>query len=148
MIIAIGSDHRGFNLKESLKTWLHLQGYETIDLGTDSEESVDYSDFALDVGKTVADGKANLGILICGTGIGMSIAANKVKDIRAARVCTVRDAEMSKRHNNANLLCFGADTGIDVKLAQDMIFAWLKHDFEAGRHLRRVDKITSYENGY
>ena len=145
MNIAIGADHRGYTLKNSLKTWLHLQGRQVVDVGTDDPGSTDYTDYALEVGRLVAKGEAELGILICGTGIGMSIAANKVKGVRAARVCTEQDAEMAKCHNNANVLCFGADTGVDEVLAQKMVTAWMQTEFEGGRHERRVGKIIAFE---
>ncbi|MBD3285526.1 ribose 5-phosphate isomerase B [candidate division WOR-3 bacterium] len=145
MTIAIGADHRGYKLKSTLVDWLK-ENHEVKDLGADSRESCDYSDYAIQVAETVSSGKAQLGILICGTGIGMSMAANKVKGIRAARVCTVKDAEMSHRHNNANLLCFGADTGVDAELAEKMITVWLENEFEGGRHERRLGKISDYED--
>lgn len=145
MIIALGSDHRGFDLKHSLAKWLK-DNHEVIDTGTDSTESVDYPDFALKAGRLVGEGKAQLGILICGTGIGMCIAANKVRGVRAARVCTAKDAEMSKRHNNSNVLCMGADSGVSENLAREMIAAWLEAEFEGGRHERRVGKIAAFEN--
>jgi len=146
MHIAIGSDHRGYNLKSSLTTWLETEGHQVFNVGTESVESADYTDYALEVGQLVAKGNTRLGILICGTGIGMSMAANKVKGVRAARVCTVKDAEMTRRHNNANVLCFGADTGVDEALAQGMIAAWMNAEFEGDRHQRRVEKITAFEN--
>ncbi len=145
MTIAIGSDHRGYDLKQSLIQWLKNDN-EVIDAGTGSAESCDYSEYALQVAGMVADGQAQFGVLICGTGIGMSIAANKVKGVRAARVCSEKDAEMTHRHNDANVLCFGADTGVDQALAQGMLAAWMNAEFEGGRHQRRVEKITDYEN--
>jgi ribose 5-phosphate isomerase B len=147
MIIAIGSDHRGLALKNSLKNWLLSNGNEVKDFGTDNATSVDYPDYAFAVAETVAKGDAELGILICGTGIGMSIAANKVRGVRAARICTTKDAELSKRHNNANVICLGADT-IDEALAQKMISMWMETLFEGGRHERRVEKISTHENGF
>lgn len=145
MNISIGSDHRGYELKLSIKPWLENQGYVLIDAGTDSSESVDYPQFAFEVARTVAAGEADLGILICGTGIGMSIAANKVKGIRAARACTVEDAGMARRHNNANVLCLGADTVGSKGLATRIIQAWLQANFEEGRHQRRLQKISEFE---
>lgn len=146
MTIAIGSDHRGFELKNSLVKWLEEQGHSIDDVGTDSPESTDYTDYAIQVGRLVGKGDVELGILICGTGIGMSMAANKVKGVRAARVCTVKDAEMTRRHNDANVLCFGADAGVDEALAQKMIRAWMAAEFESGRHQRRIGKISDFEN--
>ena len=145
MNIAIGADHRGFVLKNSLKKWLKLKGYKVIDVGTDDPNSTDYPDYAFGVAKLVSNGNAELGILICGTGIGMSITANKVRGVRAARVCTEKDAEIARRHNNANVLCFGAEI-VDEALAQRMIAAWMENEFEGGRHERRVEKITAFEN--
>jgi ribose 5-phosphate isomerase B len=144
--ITIGSDHRGYQLKNFLKSWLESGEHQIVDVGTDSQESTDYTDYALKVAEMIGKGKSDLGILVCGTGIGMSIAANKVKGVRAARVCTVQDDEMTKRHNNANVLCMGADTGVDDELARKMILAWMENEFEGGRHDRRVGKITSYED--
>ncbi len=146
MNIAIGSDHRGFALKNSLAKWLESRGYNVVDIGTEDPTSTDYPDYAFRVAEMVSNGNAELGILICGTGIGMSMAANKVKGIRAAKVCSEKDAQMARRHNNANVLCFGADTGVDEALAQRMIATWMENEFEGGRHERRVEKITAFEN--
>jgi len=146
MNIAIGSDHRGFALKNSLAKWLESRGYNVVDIGTEDPTSTDYPDYAFRVAELVSNGNAELGILICGTGIGMSMAANKVKGIRAAKVCSEKDAQMARRHNNANVLCFGADTGVDEALAQRMIATWMENEFEGGRHERRVEKITAFEN--
>jgi len=146
MNIAIGADHRGFALKNSLAKWLESRGYNVVDIGTEDPTSTDYPDYAFGVAELVSNGNAELGILICGTGIGMSITANKVRGVRAARVCTEKDAEIARRHNNANVLCFGADTGVDEALAQRMIATWMENEFEGGRHERRVEKITAFEN--
>lgn len=146
MTIAIGADHRGFELKSLLKGWLESRGYKVIDAGTDDPGSTDYPDYAIEVGRMVGEGKAGLGILICGTGIGMSIAANKVRGVRAARVCTESDAEIARRHNDANVLCFGAAI-VDEALARRMITAWMENEFEGGRHERRTREITAFEEG-
>ena len=146
MNIAIGSDHRGFALKNSLAKWLESRGYNVVDIGTEDPTSTDYPDYAFRVAELVSNGNAELGILICGTGIGMSMAANKVKGIRAAKVCSEKDAQMARRHNNANVLCFGADTGVDEALAQRMIATWMENELEGGRDERRVEKITAFEN--
>lgn len=144
MKIVIGSDHRGFSLKSYLKDWFASKGYEVEDLGTDNLTTSDYPDYAISVARAISKNEGNLGILICGTGIGMSIAANKVNGIRAARVCSAKDAEMSKRHNNSNVLCIGADL-VDELMAQRMITAWLEASFEGDRHQRRLSKISDFE---
>lgn len=145
MNIAIGADHHGFLLKGVLKQWLATKGHKVVDVGTDGSESADYPDYALAVGSLVGSGEAELGILICGTGIGMCIAANKVNGVRAARVCSEKDAQMARRHNNANVLCFGAEI-VNEALARRMVTAWMQNEFEGGRHERRVEKITAFEN--
>jgi ribose 5-phosphate isomerase B len=145
MNIAIGADHRGFALKNSLAKWLESRGHNVVDIGTEDPTSTDYPDYAFQVAELVSNGNAELGILICGTGIGMSITANKVKGVRAARVCSEKDAQMARRHNNANVLCFGAEI-VDEALAQRMITAWMENEFQGGRHERRVEKITAFEN--
>ncbi len=137
--IAIGADHAGYPLKQALLKTV-LKGYDVIDLGTDSTAPVDYPDIARRVATVVAAGKADKGILICGTGIGMSIAAGKVRGIRAARCTEPFSAELSRRHNDANILCLGARiTG--VELASRTVEVWLNTPFEGGRHARRVGKI-------
>jgi ribose 5-phosphate isomerase B len=137
--IAIGADHAGYPLKQALLKTV-LKGYDVIDLGTDSTAPVDYPDIARRVATVVAAGKADKGILICGTGIGMSIAAGKVRGIRAARCTEPFSAELSRRHNDANILCLGARiTG--VELASRTVEVWLNTSFEGGRHARRVGKI-------
>lgn len=137
-MIAIGSDHAGFPLKEKLKTYLTEKGIEFRDFGTDSEDSCDYPVFAHRVCDAIRSGECELGILVCGTGIGMSIAANKVKGIRAA-VCTEPySAEFTRRHNNANVLCLGARV-IGDGLAYLVTDAFLSAPFEGGKHQRRVD---------
>ncbi|MCD6117136.1 ribose 5-phosphate isomerase B [bacterium] len=146
MLIAIGSDHAGFMLKEHIKSVLKEDGVVIKDIGTDSEESVDYPDFAYKVARAVSDADAELGILICSSGIGMSIAANKVKNIRAALCATPKLAEMSKLHNNANIVTLGADY-ISKNLAVDVIRKFLETPFsEAPRHIRRVNKISDIES--
>jgi len=140
MKIALGSDHAGFQLKQLLADKLRSEEYEVLDLGTDSLESVDYPDFGEAVGKAVATGKADFGIACCGTGIGISIAANKVKGIRAAVVHDVSSAMLAREHNNANVLCFGARLIGDV-VAMDSVDAFLSAAFEGGRHERRIAKL-------
>jgi ribose 5-phosphate isomerase B len=146
MRIAIGSDHGGFALKEKIKTFLEELGQEVKDLGTNSEESVDYPDIALAVAEEVSKGKAARGILLCKTGIGMSIAANKVPRVRAAHCSQVEQARLAMEHNQANVLCLSGLTG--EKDAQEMIKTWLETPFGWERHLRRVNKISEIEKKY
>ena len=142
--IAIGSDHAGFSLKEKLKQWLIELGYEVRDFGTMSEEAVDYPDIAFKVAREVSKGGFDRGILICGTGIGMCIAANKVIGIRAALCWDKRSAELSRKHNNSNILCLGGRV-LREREAMKIVDAWLTTKFEGGRHLRRVRKIMEFE---
>jgi ribose 5-phosphate isomerase B len=147
MKIAIGSDHAGFELKEYVKGIL-LERQETVtDVGTNSPESVDYADFGLKVSELVSRGEAEKGILICGTGEGMSIIANKVKGIRASLIFDLYTAMQSRRHLDANILVLGGRvTG--KGLAEEIVRAWLDTPFEGGRHQKRIDKITAWENTY
>jgi ribose 5-phosphate isomerase B len=145
MKIAIGSDHRGFDAKRRLVPMLRQLGHEVMDLGPDGNDSVDYPDYAYRVAKAVSDGQVERGILICGTGIGMCIAANKVKGVRAAPCHDSITVEMSRRHNDANVLCLSADL-LGDELIGRIVRLWLETDFEAGRHARRVDKIKRIEN--
>jgi ribose 5-phosphate isomerase B len=144
MKIAIGSDHAGYAAKEHLKLWLAERGHEAVDLGTNGVLSVDYPDFAGRVGRAVAEGDPPLGLLICGSGIGMSIAANKIAGIRAAHCTDSYQSRVAREHNNANVLCLGARvTGFGVM--EDTLQAFLEHGFEGGRHAARVDKIQRLE---
>ncbi len=145
MKIALGADHAGFELKQQIKQHLASQpGIEIDDRGTVSNESVDYPDFAKSVGEDVVAKRADLGILVCGTGIGMSIAANKVPGVRAANVSTVDEAELSRQHNDANVLTLGGRV-LTPQKANEIVDKWLHTDFLGGRHQRRVDKITAIE---
>lgn len=144
MKIAMGSDHRGYSAKEKIKAMLASRGHEVLDFGTNTQNSCDYPDSAYPTCEAVVSGKAELGILLCGTGIGMSIAANKVRGIRAACCHDELTAEMSRRHNNANVLCLPADL-IGEELIRRMVEVWVNAPFESGRHDRRVQKILSYE---
>ncbi len=144
MNIAIGSDHRGFEAKSRIVSILQRLGHEVLDVGPQVRESVDYPDFAFDVAQAVSAGRAERGILICGTGIGMCIAANKVSGVRAAPCHDCITAEMSRRHNDANVLCLSADL-LGEELIDRMVRTWLETPFEGGRHARRVEKIASYE---
>lgn len=144
-MIAIGCDHGGFELKEHIKKHLDEIGEEYKDYGTYSEESVDYPDCAAPVCKAIQDKTADKGILICGTGIGISIAANKHKGIRAALCSDVYSAKMTKQHNNANIICLGGRvTGRE--LAFMIVDTWLATEFEGGRHEARIEKIHKIEN--
>jgi ribose 5-phosphate isomerase B len=142
--IAIGSDHRGYQSKEKIKAMLTSYGHEVLDFGTDSPTSCDYSDAAYPTCEAVIDGGSDLGILLCGTGIGMSISANKVPGIRAACCHDELTAEMSRRHNNANVLCLPADL-IGEELTRRIVEVWINAPFEGGRHERRIEKIAAYE---
>ncbi|MFO7674693.1 MAG: ribose 5-phosphate isomerase B [bacterium] len=140
MRIALGADHRGFELKERLMRRLAADGHEVADLGTGSSASCDYPEFACAVALAVARGRAERGILVCSTGIGMSIAANRVPGVRAALCSGPKLAELSRRHNDSNVLCLGADftpAGTAVRTAR----RWLAAEFEGGRHARRVRKL-------
>jgi ribose 5-phosphate isomerase B len=144
MRIAIGSDHRGYDVKRRVHSLLERLNHEVVDMGTQGSESVDYPDYAFRVAQAVSQGQVDRGILICGTGIGMCIAANKVKGVRAAPCHDSITAEMSRRHNDANVLCLSADL-LGDELIDRMVRIWLDTEFEAGRHARRVEKITRYE---
>lgn len=144
MKIAIAADHGGFELKDSMVKYIKSLGNEVMDLGTNSADSVDYPDYAKKVCEEIQQGNSDLGILICGTGIGMSLAANKFEGIRAACVSDVYSAKMSRNHNNANVLCIGARV-IGDEVAKLIIKTFLENEFEAGRHQRRVDKIMAIE---
>ena len=145
MRIALGADHRGFKLKQLIAKWLRAEGHEVVDVGTANEESVDYTDFALDAAEKVAHGDAARGILICGSGAGMSIAANKVKGVRAALAVTDEGARLARAHNDANVLALGAWQESDADRVHAIVEAFLDTEFEGGRHARRVDKIKAYE---
>lgn len=147
MKIAIASDHAGFELKEKIKKFLNELGYKYKDFGTDSNESVDYPDYGLKVAESVAKKECDRGILICGSGIGMCMTANKVPGIRAALCHNVETAKLSREHNDANVLTFGSRM-IDEKTAKDMVKVWLKTEFLGDRHLRRVNKIKEIERKY
>ena len=140
MKIVVGSDHAAYELKEAIKEKLTKEGHEVIDVGCDSPESVDYPKYGHAVGRKVASGEAERGIAVCGSGIGISIACNKVPGIRAALCTSVEMAEMCRRHNNANVVCMGARM-ISQELAFDIIDTWMTTDFEAGKHLRRINEI-------
>ncbi|MCB0721460.1 MAG: ribose 5-phosphate isomerase B [Ignavibacteriae bacterium] len=140
MKIAIGSDHRGVNYKKAIKEMLESEGVEVEDLGTDSDESVDYPDYATKVAQEVGKGNVDYGVLVCGSGIGVDIVANKVTGARSVNAVNEKMAEMSRRHNNANVISLGADL-IDLDTALKNVRKFISTDFEGGRHQRRVDKI-------
>lgn len=144
MKIAIGSDHGGYHLKEEIKSLLADLEVEIEDVGCDCTDSVDYADYALPVAEKVAAGEADRGILICGTGLGMSISANKVKGIRCAVVTDTYSARMSREHNNANVLALG-ERVIGPGLASDIVKIWMETEFAGGRHERRIGKIHDIE---
>src|SRR5947209_2024433 len=144
MKIAIGSDHRGHDVKRRLVSLLQRLGHEVQDMGPPSSDSVDYPDFAFKVAQAVSERMVERGILVCGTGIGMCIAANKVHGVRAAPCHDSITAELSRRHNDSNVLCLSADL-LGEELIERMIRIWLDTPFEAGRHARRVEKIMQFE---
>ena len=145
MKVAIASDHGGINLREEIKSLMDEMGIEFEDFGCDCNTSVDYPDYALPVAEKVAKGEFDKGILICGTGIGMSIAANKVKGIRCALVHDVFTAKVTRAHNDSNMIAMG-ERVIGPGLAREIARTWLTSEFEGGRHANRVNKITEYES--
>jgi ribose 5-phosphate isomerase B len=145
MKVAIGSDHGGVNIKEELKSLMDDMNVEYEDVGCTCDESVDYPDYALPVAKKVASGEVDRGILVCGTGIGMSIAANKIAGIRCALVHDTFSAKATREHNDSNILAMG-ERVIGPGLAREIAKIWLETEFEGGRHARRIAKITELEN--
>ena len=144
MKLAVASDHGGFSLKESLIKSLKQEKIDLLDLGNHGTESVDYPDYAIKVAEMVSEGKADAGLLMCGTGIGMCIAANKFKNVRAALVTDEYTAEMSKKHNNANVVCLGGRV-LDPEQARKLVKIWQESVFEGDRHQQRLDKISAVE---
>jgi ribose 5-phosphate isomerase B len=147
MKIAIGSDHAGFEEKEKIKKLLDGMGIEYTDFGTTSTDSVDYPDFGAKVGEAVSDGKVDQGIVVCGSGIGIAIAANKIDGVRAAQAWNEETARLAREHNNANVLSIGARVLPEGEISK-IVKAWLNAKFEGGRHQRRVDKISQLENNH
>ncbi|MFL2869604.1 MAG: ribose 5-phosphate isomerase B [Pirellulaceae bacterium] len=145
MRISVGSDHRGYKVKSKVIELLNQLGHETVDVGTNSDESVDYPDIAKRVGQQVSDGEVERGILICGTGIGMAITANKYANVRAATCHDEITAEMSRRHNDVNVLCLSGDM-LGQRSIDQLVQLWITTEFEGGRHERRIDKISDLEN--
>jgi len=144
MRIAVGSDHRGVTIRAKIVELLGRLGQEVVDVGAHEPESVDYPDVAADVARRVSNGDVDRGILICGTGLGMCIAANKFPGVRAAPCHDDLTAEMSRRHNDLNVLCLSGDI-LGERLVDRLVEIWLKTEFEGGRHARRVQKITDLE---
>lgn len=146
MRIAIGSDHAAFVLKNIIRKYLEELGHEVTDFGTNSQESIDYPDIAILVTEAVSTAKVARGILLCRTGIGMSIVANKLPNIRAAHCCSIEQAQLSSEHNQANVLCFGGS--VNEEEAKAMVKIWLETPFGWERHLRRINKISEIEKKY
>ncbi len=142
MKIAVGSDHAGYDAKKSVVEWLLRHGYEVLDKGTFSSDSVDYPDFAKAVAQSVAQGESEQGILLCGSGVGVSIVANKIRGIRAALVFNEEIAHLSREHNNANVMCLPARFLTSNQIEQ-CLTNWFQAKFEGGRHARRVEKIEA-----
>ena len=146
MKIAMAADHGGYELKNILKEYLEAKGHSITDLGTNSVESVDYPDYAALCCKEVTGGNADFGILVCGTGVGISIAANKIRGIRCGMCYSPAVASLVKQHNNANVIALGGRT-TDPETAKEIVDAYMSAEFEGGRHTRRIDKITELEKG-
>ena len=145
MKIAIGSDHAGFEAKEKIKETLNDLGIEFVDLGTDSNESVDYPDYGAKVGRAVASHEVESGIVVCGSGIGIAIAANKIDGVRAAQAWTEETARLAREHNDANVLAIGARV-LTTEEIDRIVRSWFSAEFEGERHRRRIDKITGLES--
>ena len=145
MIIAMGNDHAAVEMKNHIKAYVESKGYQVIDFGTSTSESCDYPVYGEKVGRAVADGEADYGIAICGTGIGIGIAAGKVKGVRVCTCSEPFSARMSRRHNNTNVLTFGARV-VGTEMAQMIVDEWLDNQYEGGRHQRRVDMVMEIEN--
>ena len=144
MRIAIGSDHAGFELKSALRDWLHEQGHEVVDVGTDTLDSCDYPVFGAAVGREVESGDVELGVAVCGSGEGICMAANKIPGVRAGVIRTAEDAELTRRHNNANVACFGGRVTA-VAEAQQALQVFLSTAFDGGRHERRVQLLADLD---
>lgn len=145
MKIGIGNDHAAVEMKQQIVEFLKESGYEVVNYGTDTTESCNYPEYGEKVGRAVVSGEVDLGILICGTGVGISLAANKVKGVRAVVCSEPYSAKLSKQHNNTNILAFGARV-IGIEMAKMIVGEWLNAEFEGGRHQKRVDMITDIEN--
>ena len=141
----MGCDHAGYALKSELVGYLEELGYEILDLGANSHDRVDYPDYGAAVGRAITEGKADLGVLVCGSGIGIGIAANKISGVRAATVHDVTSAHLAREHNNANIICFG-ERLIGPEIARESLVAFLNAEFQGGRHAERVQKISDLES--
>lgn len=144
MTVTLGADHAGVALKDELKAWMTARGITVRDVGTHSTESVDYPDFAADVARDVASGAADRGVLVCGTGLGMAIAANKFHGVRAVPIVDEASARLSREHNDANVIALGARLTATAE-AEELLRIFLETDYAGGRHQRRLDKITALE---
>ncbi len=140
--VAVGSDHAGFGLKEEIAKHLVERGIEVVDIGTHSTDRVDYPDYGAAVGRAVVSGRAQLGVAVCGSGLGICMAANKIAGVRAASVHDVTSARLTRQHNDANVICLG-ERLIGVEVAKDAVDAWLEATFEGGRHADRVAKLDA-----
>lgn len=145
MRIYVGADHAGFKLKEHVREWLQTRGHDVVDVGTHAEDSVDYPDYAREVALAVGGGEADLGVLVCGTGLGMAIAANKFPGVRAVQVSDPEMARMARRHNNANIITL-AGRYLAPERADQVLEAFLAAEYENGRHQHRIDKISAFED--
>lgn len=145
MKIGIGNDHAAVEMKHAIKEYLESLGHEVVNYGTDSNESCNYPEYGAKVGRAVADGDVDCGVLICGTGVGISIAANKVKGVRAAVCSDVTTAHLVKEHNNANIIAFGARI-VGIELAKDIVKSYLDAEYQGGRHEQRIAMIHEIEN--
>lgn len=145
MKIAIGNDHAAVEMKQEIKAYLESKGYEVINFGTDTNASCDYPEFGEKVGRAVASGEADYGITICGTGIGIGMAAGKVKGVRVCTCSEPYSARLSRMHNNTNVLSFGARV-VGIEMAKMIVDEWLNNEYEGGRHQRRVDMLMDIEN--
>ena len=145
MKLAIGNDHAAYDMKLEIKSYLESKGHEVVDFGTHSTQSCNYPEFGEAVGRAVANGEVEGGVLICGTGIGISISANKVKGVRAAVCSEPVSAALTKKHNNANIIAFGARI-VGIEMAKAIVDAWLDAEYEGGRHQTRIDMMMEIEN--
>ena len=143
-LIGIASDHGGFDLKANIVSFLSELGYELIDMGPENSDSVDYPDYGIKIAQAITNNKVSRGIVICGTGIGMSIVVNRFSGIRGALCCDIFTAKLSREHNDSNILIMGGRV-VDHNLAKEIVRVWLNTRFEGGRHLKRLDKISKLD---
>lgn len=140
--VAVASDHAGYDLKQALKQELEAMGHPVLDLGTEGSESVDYPDFGYAVARALKEGKVARGVLVCGSGVGVSIAANRYREVRAALIHDPLGAQLARQHNDANVICFGGRV-IDAEAARECLRIFLETQFEGGRHATRVEKLSN-----